>query len=400
MLNSEDVTSSTCEEFTPRVVNVEHIKETEFFQGNALNDELGERVNNLMDKNVTKFNCKNYTEEICTNIDDPDVKVEYSVTTLFVDPHKEPPTEPKTESGFGVDPQGSANHAMQPCVVVLEKLPAILVETSEKYGQVSKAEWESLVTNRNKVITRTSPKATKDRSYLLCEELSEGQKKALVDRAIESRSFLIPARELSHKWGVLISEQATKNVWEEYLSNLPLEQVSKELLSLKSVKLLSIDSLTSAEKLEMVYRCKNMDGYRAAQFAYDTFGKFVSCMTTVAILYNSNNKLNLPVKDRTAIIDMAAKKGIVHTARFFSQKWNMDVSECLVKDLCKITGTTNKCVDIKSQSMLSPDVRQAIGMDTKIHSICETACRFSVQLGTPISEKFVRKCRNEYIDKA
>ncbi len=257
MVNSEDLTNNSDERFTPRGDSVEHVLETDWLNCKSLSN-------------------KSHEELI------PDIKIEYSITTVHARSQDAPEFGPKTEFKFGQDRKTYKHPDIRPCVVVLERLPAALIEktNNEKHRNVDQLLSKIFLENRNE------GERSKAIPYkcILHVQLSEEQKSALIQRALDCGSFLRPAREFSQKWGVLVSERNIKKAFDDYISRLqplpPELLVSPEMLALKSMHFTrTIDLLTLAEKLEVIDKCKHMytNANQVAQFVYDRFGKIISC---------------------------------------------------------------------------------------------------------------------------
>ncbi len=364
----------TSEKFNPRIVDVKHIGVAGMLNGNMLSAEPNESDELMKTKGECNFDMRPQS--------DPDIKLEYSIATVFGDETKDANTDLKQkyislenrlekngnktvfydsciEAEQVHDSKQPDSSAIRYCIVALEKLPASLV----KNKMVNKRKERKLLsTNNSKInaggVNNTQKYITWEKS-VLHEQLSEKQKMNLMNGAVKSRSFVRPAREYSQKWGFLISEHTVHELFADYISELPLKEISSEMLVLKKCGLRMpenvsaaersvlqwCDELTPEEKLKLFDSFEYPTGNEAAQFVYENFGKFISCDTARTFFKDNyrRSSVKVSVEDQIGMVNMAVKKGLRQTASFYTQKLpHLHNRISTVKLFCKIAGVTAK----------------------------------------------------------
>ncbi len=239
------------------------------------------------------------------------------------------------------------------------------------------------------------PKPPKCRKYVSMkyDQIVEVQKEIIISEVLKCKSFVKPSRELSKKWGMLVTERTIERIYDDYISKFPVAEVSAEMLELDSGRFKSEDVLTVAERFEIFDRCENVACPDAAQIVYDCFGKIIPCAVVAKLLKNQRIRLDLSIDDRVGIVNMASDEGLVPATRFYAKKCNVDLNESMVLALTQIAGTPFKRCPCPASSV-DPIMQAAISKYAKSHTLSQTANRFSQILGIPLSETAVCVIKN------
>ncbi len=226
------------------------------------------------------------------------------------------------------------------------------------------------------------------------DQITDVQKEILVDAVLKCKSFVKPSREFSQKWGVLITERTIQRLYDDYISNFPHQEVTKEMLDLRGSDCMkSFDTLTLAERFEIFDLCENVASPDAAQIIYECYGKIINCNTVTKILKNKRSRLELSIEDRIGIVNMASSEGLIPAARFYAQKCNAELSEAMVQALTEIAGTLFKRYPCPA-SAVDPNMQLAISSYARSHTLTQTANKFSPILGYPLAESAVHMIKS------
>ncbi len=236
---------------------------------------------------------------------------------------------------------------------------------------------------------KPQPPKRKEYVSLKHDQITDTQKEILIDEVLECKSFVKPSREFSEKWGVLITESTIQRLYDDYISNFPHQEVTKEMLDLQGSDCMkSFDTLTLAERFEIFDLCENVASPDAAQIIYKRYGKIINCNTVTKILKNKRSRLELSIEDRIGIVNMASDEGLIPAARFYAQKCNVELSEAMVQALTEIAGTPFKRYPCPA-SAVDPNMQLAIARYARSHTLAQTANKFSPILGYPLAESAV-----------
>ena len=176
-METQDARGCTSEHFIPRIVNVEALKETDWLNSHTLSEGHSESAK-LMDKTEWK-ECNKVPNH------DPDIKIEYSLATVFLDKKNDSMT--KLE-------QDSTNKGAEDCSDINIKCSGLAVsDDSSSEPQCESAETEAELEHDSKSSDNSSIQPQVALGQLAADQVEiESNKKH--GRVVQSQSKSQPAK--------------------------------------------------------------------------------------------------------------------------------------------------------------------------------------------------------------